>query len=70
MLAEVGTFDENKAVLIKNFLRMCKPPICLIAYNGNLFDFPLLKEELMPFVDVSENLLRKCIIRRCNYNNY
>jgi hypothetical protein len=37
-----STFDRNTVMLIKNFLA----PLCLVAHNGDLYDFPLLRAEL------------------------
>ena len=39
-------FDKNTAQLIKAFLSRLPAPICLIAHNGNLYDFPLLRAEI------------------------
>ena len=58
MLENEKPFDENKATLIRGFLEDCKPPICLVAHNGNNFDFPLLKEELVRFPSVRKNFLQ------------
>lgn len=44
-LHDQGTFDENTATLITSFLAHLKKPVCILAHNGKLFDFPLLKAE-------------------------
>ena len=33
--------------MIKSFLENLAPPVCLIAHNGDKFDFPLLKSEFL-----------------------
>ncbi|XP_023224941.1 three-prime repair exonuclease 1-like isoform X2 [Centruroides sculpturatus] len=35
----------NSAELIKLFLKRLNKPICILAHNGNRFDFPLLRAE-------------------------
>lgn len=39
-------FDTNTVNLLKSFFTQLQPPVCLIAHNGNRFDFPLLKGHL------------------------
>ena len=39
-------FDKNTGGLIKAFLDRLPSPVCLVAHNGNLYDFPLLKAEM------------------------
>ncbi|GFS46906.1 three-prime repair exonuclease 1 [Nephila pilipes] len=38
-------FEQNAAELINSFLSHLPKPVCLLAHNGNCFDFPLLKAE-------------------------
>ena len=45
-LFDQAKFDEETAKLLIGFLARLPPPICLVAHNGNLYDFPLLKAEL------------------------
>ena len=45
-LSGQSTFDRNTAMLINNFLACLPAPLCLVAHNGDLYDFPLLKAEL------------------------
>ena len=33
-------------VYLNSFLARLPPPVCLVAHNGNLYDFPLLKAEM------------------------
>uniref|UniRef100_V5HZ96 Putative deddh 3'-5' exonuclease domain of three prime repair exonuclease n=1 Tax=Ixodes ricinus TaxID=34613 RepID=V5HZ96_IXORI len=37
---------EKVAPLVERFLQVLPQPVCLLAYNGNGFDFPLLHAEL------------------------
>ena len=39
-------FDKETGNLINQFLARLPSPVCLVAHNGNLYDFPLLKSEL------------------------
>lgn len=38
-------FDQNAASLITNFLSHLPKPVCLLAHNGDCYDYPLLKAE-------------------------
>ena len=39
-------FSKTTVDLINNFLSCLPSPVCLVAHNGNAYDFPLLKAEL------------------------
>ena len=39
-------FDANTGELLKSFLDRLPTPVCLVAHNGDIYDFPLLKAEL------------------------
>ena len=39
-------FDMQTVNLINSFLLLLPPPVCLVAHNGNDYDFPLLKAEV------------------------
>uniref|UniRef100_A0A1B6FXI8 Exonuclease domain-containing protein n=1 Tax=Cuerna arida TaxID=1464854 RepID=A0A1B6FXI8_9HEMI len=39
-------FDEDLFKLIVHFMERLEKPICLVAHNGNKFDFPILQSEL------------------------
>ena len=41
-----STFNKSTGDLINSFLSLLPPPVCLVAHNGNAYDFPLLKAEL------------------------
>ena len=45
-LTDQTRFDENTGYLLKNFLDRLPTPVCLVAHNGNIYDFPLLKAEM------------------------
>lgn len=38
--------NENTVRLLGHFLGQLQQPVCLVAHNGNSFDFPLLHKEL------------------------
>lgn len=40
------TFDANAGALLVHFVRQLQAPVCLLAHNGDGFDFPLLRKEL------------------------
>ena len=39
-------FSKSTGDLINNFLSLLPAQVCLVAHNGNTYDFPLLKAEL------------------------
>ena len=39
-------FDANTGDLLNTFLARLVNPVCLVAHNGNAYDFPLLKAEM------------------------
>ena len=39
-------FDKSTGNLIDSFLNFLPSPVCLVAHNGNAYDFPLLMAEL------------------------
>ena len=45
-LSGQAPFNRNTGELINSFLGYLPQPICLVAHNGNQYDFPLLKAEL------------------------
>ena len=45
-LSGQSTFDRKTGELINNFLAHLPGPLSLVAHNGELYDFPLLKAEL------------------------
>ena len=45
-LSGQATFDRNTGELLNSFLARLPAPLCLVAHNGDLYDFPLLKAEL------------------------
>ena len=44
-LSEQSKFSNTTGGLINNFLSSLPSPICLLAHNGNAYDFPLLNAE-------------------------
>lgn len=45
MLEHENKFDKNAMTLIECFVYKLQQPACLIAHNGNGFDFPLIKKQ-------------------------
>jgi len=45
-LTDQAKFDCDTAGLINCFLSRLMPPVCLVAHNGDYYDYPLLKAEL------------------------
>lgn len=45
LLEKEKRFDENSVDLIANFLTHLQQPVCLVAHNGNRFDYPILKSQ-------------------------
>ena len=45
-LSEQARFDKNTVTFLNSFLCRLPPPVCLIAHNGDFYDFPLLKAEM------------------------
>lgn len=43
LLQNERKFDENTVELINNFLAHLQQPVCLVAHNGDRFDYPILK---------------------------
>ena len=41
-----SNFDKDIGHLLNMFLARLPFPVCLVAHNGNLYDFPLLKAEM------------------------
>lgn len=46
MLESQEEFDDSVPKLLEYFFRRLQKPICLLAHNGNRFDFPVLQAEL------------------------
>jgi DNA polymerase III epsilon subunit-like protein len=45
-LSGQATFDKETGELLNSFLERLPKPLCLVAHNGDSYDFPLLKAEL------------------------
>ncbi|XP_063232884.1 uncharacterized protein LOC134536824 isoform X2 [Bacillus rossius redtenbacheri] len=46
LLQEQKPFDCDTVSIMEGFLRRLPPPVCLVAHNGDRFDFPVLQAEL------------------------
>lgn len=40
-------FSEEIVEMLQNFLNLYEKPICLVAHNGNNFDYPILQKEII-----------------------
>lgn len=49
-LEKCKKMDSNTVDLLKCFFNQLNKPICLVAHNGNRFDYPILKEHLNKLV--------------------
>ena len=57
-LSDQNRFDANTGHLLNNFLARLPSPVCLVAHNGNAYDFPLLKAEMEKVaIQVGSNIL-------------
>lgn len=45
LLEQDNKFDQNAMTMIECFINKLQQPVCLIAHNGNKFDFPLFKKQ-------------------------
>lgn len=50
MVENIKKFDENTVDLMNCFLKQLQKPVCLVAHNGNAFDYPILKVQLRALV--------------------
>ena len=46
-LTDQARFDASTGDMLNSFLNRLPAPVCLVAHNGNMYDFPLLKAELI-----------------------
>ena len=46
MLNGQSKFDKSTGTLLNSFLSHLPSPVCLVAHNGDCYDFPLLKAEM------------------------
>ena len=46
MLNDQSKFDKSTGNLLNSFLSHLPSPVCLVAHNGDAYDFPLLKAEM------------------------
>lgn len=46
MLENENKFDENFVKLLNHYLLQLPQPVCLVAHNGNRFDFPIIQRQL------------------------
>lgn len=46
MLENENKFDENFVQLLNHYLLQLPQPVCLVAHNGDKFDFPIIQRQL------------------------
>ncbi len=46
MLENESKFDENFVELLNHYLLQLPQPVCLVAHNGDKFDFPIVQRQL------------------------
>lgn len=51
LLEYINKMDDNTIDLINSFLNQLKKPVCLVAHNGNKFDYPILAQHLKKLVN-------------------
>ncbi|XP_077983028.1 three prime repair exonuclease 2-like [Glandiceps talaboti] len=54
---EKQEFNTNILITIRHFIKRQSPPVCLVAHNGDTFDFKVLKSELERLSGKFENIL-------------
>jgi three prime repair exonuclease-1 len=60
-LSGQATFDKETGELLNSFLERLPKQLCLVAHNGDSYDFPLLKAELEK-VKVIYYLMKPCVL--------
>lgn len=60
LLQHERKFDENTLTLLKSFIQQLQQPVCLIAHNGDRFDFPILKSHIAKLADSLPSTLLCC----------
>ena len=63
-VTEEDCFSEKDAVLISTFLQRLPGPVCLISYEGNKYDFYLLRKELHNQLNTTLDPGLKCVSLR------
>ncbi|XP_041985263.1 uncharacterized protein LOC121737665 [Aricia agestis] len=58
LLEHAPNFNQDIFRMLDTFLNVLEKPVCLVAQNGNQFDYPILKNHLVKIgVSFSEDLL-------------
>lgn len=50
LLEDLNKLDANTVNLMKSFFNQLSKPVCLVAHNGNGYDYPILKYHLNKLV--------------------
>lgn len=70
LLENLNKMDTNTIDLINCFINQLKKPVCLVAHNGNKFDFPILARHLKKLVSgISPGAIPTDILFKFNGNN-
>lgn len=56
MLEKNKKLDGNTVNLMNCFFNQLNAPICLVAHNGNDYDYPILKRQLKKLVKLYNKL--------------
>ncbi|XP_055691084.1 uncharacterized protein LOC129794312 [Lutzomyia longipalpis] len=57
-LENESNFNVRELEMIKKFVERLQQPACLVAHNGNSYDYPILRKEFQKHnIEVPENLL-------------
>ncbi|XP_067620416.1 uncharacterized protein [Eurosta solidaginis] len=57
-LEKESHFDENAGITVLNFIKHMQQPVCLVAHNGDSFDFPVIKQTLQKLnMEMPEGIL-------------
>lgn len=57
LLEHQEKFSDDTVNLINRFLSQNQSPVCLVAHNGNNFDFPILRAEINKTKCILENVI-------------
>lgn len=69
LLQDEDVFNAKKARLLSTFLENLQQPVCLVAHNGNCFDFPLLARTLNEINTVSLAIFHSRTFKQYNLHS-
>lgn len=56
MLEKNKKLDGNTVDLMNCFFNQLNAPICMVAHNGNEFDYPILRRQLKKMVKLQNKM--------------